>query len=124
MELIMTIKCPKCRLWNVFLSNSKLVITRAQVDLCKHSILAVDQTNHRFLEADNGSPHSCIFYEASLYEDRATGAAPETKLIWNSTCRVGGSLGKSSGKTFEKSYTIAYLPSKAVRTISLRRLEH
>ncbi|GKB38360.1 hypothetical protein Tco_0883302 [Tanacetum coccineum] len=40
---------------------------------------------------------------ASLYEARATGAAPGTKLIWNSTCHIGGNLGKSFGKTSEKS---------------------
>ncbi|GKF98355.1 hypothetical protein Tco_0297138 [Tanacetum coccineum] len=49
---------------------------------------------------------SCISDGANRYGDRATGAAPRTKSNWNSTCRVGGSHGKSSGKTSGKSHMI------------------
>ncbi|GJS76761.1 hypothetical protein Tco_0726642 [Tanacetum coccineum] len=49
---------------------------------------------------------SCISNGANLYGARATGATPGTKSIWNSTCHVDGSPGKSSRKTSEKSRTI------------------
>ncbi|GKG02479.1 hypothetical protein Tco_0310115, partial [Tanacetum coccineum] len=44
---------------------------------------------------------SCISDGASLYEACAIGATPQTTSIWNSTCRIGGNPGKSSGKTSE-----------------------
>nr|GFD18813.1 hypothetical protein [Tanacetum cinerariifolium] len=40
------------------------------------------------------------------YGARATGAAPRTKSIWNSTCRADGNSSKSSGKTSGNSRTI------------------
>ncbi|GJY74260.1 hypothetical protein Tco_0478691 [Tanacetum coccineum] len=49
---------------------------------------------------------SCISDGASLYDDHATGAALGTKSIRNFTWRVGGSPGKSSGKTSNKSRMI------------------
>ncbi|GKF78390.1 hypothetical protein Tco_0233958 [Tanacetum coccineum] len=49
---------------------------------------------------------------ANLYGARATGAAPGTKSIWNSTCRVGGNPGKSSGKTSGKSRTVGTSSSR------------
>ncbi|GKG37528.1 hypothetical protein Tco_0447701, partial [Tanacetum coccineum] len=52
--------------------------------------------------------NSCSSDGANLYGARATGAAPGTKSIWNSTCRVGGNPGKSSGKTSGKSRTVAH----------------
>ncbi|GJZ78981.1 hypothetical protein Tco_0643818 [Tanacetum coccineum] len=54
---------------------------------------------------------SCISDRGSLYGDRATGAALDTKSIQNSTCRVGGSPGKSSRKTSIKSHTIVGMMS-------------
>ncbi|GJX48911.1 hypothetical protein Tco_0275756 [Tanacetum coccineum] len=57
----------------------------------KHSILEVDQTNHHFLEADNGS--SPLAY--SIPGARATSVAPGIKSIRNSTCRADGIPGKS-----------------------------
>ncbi|GJS32553.1 hypothetical protein Tco_0530935 [Tanacetum coccineum] len=112
LELEMTITSSKCRLRDVFLSNSKLVVTRPQVD------------------------SSCISDGASLYGDRATGPALGTKSIKNSTCRVSESPGKSSEKTYGKSLTIelvpivfpladstTYLVSKVDGTMSLMRLK-
>ncbi|GJR51749.1 hypothetical protein Tco_1402270 [Tanacetum coccineum] len=46
---------------------------------------------------------SCNSDGANLYGAHATGAAPRTKSIWNSTCHIGGNLSKSSGKTSGKS---------------------
>nr|GEV82337.1 hypothetical protein [Tanacetum cinerariifolium] len=45
-------------------------------------------------------------------EQPSRGAALGTKSIWNLTCRVGGSPGKSSGKTSEKSRTIGTSSSR------------
>ncbi|GKB96732.1 hypothetical protein Tco_0982869 [Tanacetum coccineum] len=73
----MTIVSPECGPWNVFLSNSELVITRSQVDL------RVDTRPLQLIKQVVNSrkrisvPHN----EASLYGDRATDAAPGTKLI-------------------------------------------
>ncbi|GJY76085.1 hypothetical protein Tco_0481201, partial [Tanacetum coccineum] len=39
-------------------------------------------------------------------------AAPGTKSIWNSTCRVGGNPSKSSGKTSGKSHTVGTSSSR------------
>ncbi|KAJ0520284.1 hypothetical protein HanIR_Chr10g0457661 [Helianthus annuus] len=49
---------------------------------------------------------SCISDGANRYGDLATCAAPRTKSIRNSTCRYGGSPGKSSGKTSGNSFII------------------
>ncbi|GKC56694.1 hypothetical protein Tco_1084292 [Tanacetum coccineum] len=53
--------------------------------LSTHLILATDQTSRQLSEV---------------------GVAPGTKSIWNSTCRIGGNPGKSSGKTYGKSRTV------------------
>ncbi|GKA38498.1 hypothetical protein Tco_0731049 [Tanacetum coccineum] len=53
------------------------------------------------------SNNSFILDRANRYGARATGAAPRIKSIWNSTGRVGGRPGKSSGNTSGKSQTIA-----------------
>ncbi|GKF35906.1 hypothetical protein Tco_0112664, partial [Tanacetum coccineum] len=45
------------------------------------------------------SASSFISNGANLYGAHATGVAPGTKSIQNSTCWVGGIPGKSSGKT-------------------------
>ncbi|GKB30086.1 hypothetical protein Tco_0869487, partial [Tanacetum coccineum] len=52
------------------------------------------------------------FDGANLYGARATGAAPRTKSIWNSTYRVGGNPGESFGKTSEKSRTVGTFSSR------------
>nr|GFC47241.1 hypothetical protein [Tanacetum cinerariifolium] len=46
------------------------------------------------------------------------GAAPGTKLIWNSTCRAGGNPGKSSRKTFGNSHTIGTSSSRFSSNLS------
>ncbi|GKF65645.1 hypothetical protein Tco_0192162 [Tanacetum coccineum] len=56
----------------------------------------------------NCSDSSFISDEGNRYGARATGAAPGTKSIWNSTGRVGGRPGKSSGNTSGKSQTIEH----------------
>ncbi|GKF20960.1 hypothetical protein Tco_0069598, partial [Tanacetum coccineum] len=61
------------------------------------------------------SDNSFILDGANRYGARATGAALGIKSIWNSTGRVGGRPGKSSGNTSGKSRTIgtplSYFPS-------------
>ncbi|GJY24312.1 hypothetical protein Tco_0397970, partial [Tanacetum coccineum] len=52
------------------------------------------------------SDNSFISEGANRYGARATGAAPGIESIWNSTCRVGGRPGNSSGNTSGKSRTI------------------
>nr|GFB37785.1 hypothetical protein [Tanacetum cinerariifolium] len=88
----------------------------------RYSTLKVDQIDHQFWEVDNGSsqlaysipdnqctlgmiPNSFISDGANRYGARATGAAPGTKSIRNSTCRVGGIPSMSSGKTLRNSQT-------------------
>ncbi|GJW09630.1 hypothetical protein Tco_1575457 [Tanacetum coccineum] len=56
--------------------------------------------------------NSSIFDGANLYGVRATGAAPGTKSIWNSTSRIGGNPGKSSRKTSGKSRTVGTSSSR------------
>ncbi|GJZ75444.1 putative reverse transcriptase domain-containing protein [Tanacetum coccineum] len=62
--------------------------------LSTYLILVTDQTSRRFSEVGIDSLHwvdnSSISDGANLYGDRAAGAAPGTKSIWNSTCRIGG----------------------------------
>ena len=53
----------------------------------------------------NCSDNSFISEGANRYGAFATGAAPGTKSMRNSTCRVGGIPGKSSGNTSENSFT-------------------
>ncbi|GJS57141.1 hypothetical protein Tco_0651925 [Tanacetum coccineum] len=43
---------------------------------------------------------------------RATGAAPGIKSIWNSTWRIGGRPGRSSGKTSRNSLTTGISSSR------------
>nr|GFD07235.1 hypothetical protein [Tanacetum cinerariifolium] len=50
--------------------------------------------------------NSFISDDANRYGAQATGAAPGIRSIWNSTGRVGGRPGKSSGNTSEKSWMI------------------
>nr|GEY38359.1 putative reverse transcriptase domain-containing protein [Tanacetum cinerariifolium] len=63
--------------------------------------LGVDQTIRRSLEVGIDSSQA-----------RATGVAPGTKSIWNSTCRTGSSLGKSSEKTSGNSRMIGTSSSR------------
>nr|GFD33807.1 hypothetical protein [Tanacetum cinerariifolium] len=63
--------------------------------------LGAGQTSRRFSEVDTDSSQA-----------RATGAAPGTKSIWNSTCRAGGDPGKSSRKTSGNSRTIGTSSSR------------
>nr|GEX98160.1 gypsy/Ty3 retroelement polyprotein [Tanacetum cinerariifolium] len=58
------------------------------------------------LRGTSFSNNSFISDGANRYEARATSAAPGIRSIWNSTGRAGGRPGKSSGNTFEKSWTI------------------
>ncbi|GKF69114.1 hypothetical protein Tco_0202171 [Tanacetum coccineum] len=77
--------------------------------------LVTDQISRRFSEVGIDSSHSD---GVNLYGARATGAAPETKSIWNSTCRVGGNPEKSSGKTSEKSSKISTSSSRFYSDLS------
>ncbi|GKE94704.1 hypothetical protein Tco_1579559, partial [Tanacetum coccineum] len=52
------------------------------------------------------SDNSFISDGVNRYGARTTGAAPGIKSIWNSTGRVGGRPGESSGNTPGKSRTI------------------
>ncbi|GKD59299.1 hypothetical protein Tco_1296808 [Tanacetum coccineum] len=55
---------------------------------------------------------SCISEGANLQGARATGAAPGIKSIRNSTWRIGGRPGRSSGKTYGNSLTTGISSSR------------
>ncbi|GJV24854.1 hypothetical protein Tco_1377549 [Tanacetum coccineum] len=76
LELVVTIAIPKCSLWNVFLMNSKLVITRSQVDI------RVDSRPLELIkQVVDSRKWVLVLHSANRYGARATGATPGTKSI-------------------------------------------
>jgi hypothetical protein len=61
---------------------------------------------------------SCISVGAKRYGDFATGEVPGKRSILNSTCRTGGSPGKSSGNTSAYSAT----PEHSLASFPFQRL--
>nr|GEV76542.1 hypothetical protein [Tanacetum cinerariifolium] len=64
----------------------------------------------RFIRSMNTADSSCISEGANLYGAWATGAAPGTNSIWNSTWRTGGRPCSSPGKNFRNSLITGTYP--------------